>query len=195
MTRPTPDPLKTPTPPGLWAARMPRWGGCGTDGARGSSHRASGTATNARRGSGCFTSTTDPRLLGWGRPTTAEPVLGLAGFATCPLTSTAMRTTQRLDFLVPVSDNDGLAFPEAGFAAFEDLLVDLAGGFTRHGDVTGAWRSPSGQLFRDRSRSYSVTVPADRAEGVAANIHRVVTDQFRQEAVMIEATPVLSAVF
>jgi len=106
-----------------------------------------------------------------------------------------MRTTQRLDFLVPVTDNDGEVFPEAAFTAFEERLVDLAGGFTRHGDVTGVWRSPSGELFRDRSRSYSVTVPADRAEGVASTIYRAITVQFRQEAAMIEATPTLSAAF
>lgn len=118
-----------------------------------------------------------------------------AGPTIHPLTSTPMRTTQRLDVLVPVTDNDGLLFPEADFAAFEDLLVDLAGGFTRHGDVTGAWRSPDGQLYRDRSRSYSVTVPADRADDVASTIERALTARFRQEAAMIETTPTLSAAF
>lgn len=106
-----------------------------------------------------------------------------------------MRTTQRLDFLVPVTDNDGQAFSEADFTAFEEFLVDLAGGFTRHGDVTGAWRSPSGLLYRDRSRSYSVAVPADRAAGVASTLHHAITHQFRQEAAMIEATPTFSAAF
>jgi hypothetical protein len=106
-----------------------------------------------------------------------------------------MRTSQRLDFLVPVSDNTGELFSEGNFAALEDLLVDVAGGFTRRGDVSGAWRSPNGELFRDHSRSYSVTVPTDRAEDVASTIHRVITNRFRQEAAMIETTPTLSAVF
>jgi len=106
-----------------------------------------------------------------------------------------MRTTQRLDFLVPVTDNFGEPFTEEDFAALEDLLVDVAGGFTRRGDVSGAWRSPSGELFRDHSRSYSVTVPADRVEDVASTIHRVITHRFRQEAALIETTPTLSAAF
>lgn len=118
-----------------------------------------------------------------------------AGSRIHPLTSTPMRTTQHLDVLVPVSGNDGVPFAEADFAAFEDLLVDLAGGFTRHGDVTGAWRSPDGRLYRDRSRSYSVTVPTDRIEDVASTIERAVTARFGQEAAMIETTPTLSAAF
>lgn len=118
----------------------------------------------------------------------------LAAFTTTsPLTT--MRTTQRLDVLVPVTDNDGAQFSEADFTAFEDLLVRVAGGFTRRGDVTGTWRSPAGDLYHDRSRSYSVTVPTDWADDVAATLHRAITTQFRQEAAMIEATPTLSAAF
>ncbi len=194
MTRPAPDPLKIPTPPDLWGARTPRLRRGGTVRAHHALPRTSTTATHVRRGSGLSRST-ESRLLGWERSATVERFQTFADLAVNSLTPTAMRSTQRLDFLVPVSGNDDQPFSEASFAAFEDLLVNVAGGFTRRGDVTGAWRSPSGQLFRDRSRSYSVTVPADRAEAVASTLHRVITDQFRQEAVLIEATPTLSAAF
>ncbi|HNX50762.1 MAG TPA: hypothetical protein PKL08_11390 [Thermoanaerobaculaceae bacterium] len=106
-----------------------------------------------------------------------------------------MRETRRLDLLVPVLDNDGRLFPEEDFSDFERLLVNVVGGFTRHPDVTGVWRNDSGRIFRDTSRSYAATVPVGRTTEVASLLHRFITDRFRQEAVMIEATPTLSAVF
>lgn len=195
MTRPTPESLKIPSPSDRWDARTPHGEGSGIDHARARLLWTSRTAPHVRWGSGYSSTTENPRLLGWGRSATVERIPAFVGLAITSLPHTAMRTTQRLDFLVPVSDNAGELFSEANFSAFEDLLVNVAGGFTRRGDVTGAWRSPSGQLFRDRSRSYSVTVPTDRTEDVASTIHRVITDQFRQEAVLIEATPTLSAAF
>lgn len=110
-----------------------------------------------------------------------------------PLPPTPMRATRRLDLLLPVTDNSGHAFQSEDFEAFEDLLITLAGGFTRRGESTGVWRSPSGQIFHDRTRAYAVTVPADVADSVASSLSRFVTDRFRQEAAWIEQTPTFVA--
>lgn len=108
---------------------------------------------------------------------------------------TPMRDTRRLDILVPVFDNDGLPFTDHDFLPLEDLLIRLAGGFTRRPDVTGVWQSPDGRVFRDSSRSYTVTVPIARAEDVATRLSRFIVDRFRQEAALVEATPTMATVF
>ena len=106
----------------------------------------------------------------------------------------AMRATRRLDLLLPVADNNGRPFSSEDFLAFEDLLIALAGGFTRRGEVTGTWRSPaSGQVFHDQTRAYAVTVPADVADSVVRSLSSFITDRFRQEAAWIEATPTFVA--
>lgn len=110
-----------------------------------------------------------------------------------PLPPTPMRATRRLDLLLPLQSNAGDPFPPEDFEAFEDLLITLAGGFTRRGESTGVWRSPSGQIFHDRTRAYAVTVPADVADSVASSLSRFVTDRFRQEAAWIEQTPTFVA--
>jgi len=135
------------------------------------------------------------RLLGWERPATADGTALLVGSVLDSLTLTAMRETRRLDLLVPIRDNNGRPFLEEDFTAVERLLVDVVGGFTRRPDVTGVWRNESGRIFHDASRSYTATVPVARTTEVASLLHRFITDRFRQEAVMLEATPTLSAVF
>ena len=182
-----------PAPPALWAARMSREemkAACGTSSPT-QGHR---TATYDRRGPGCDPATV-PVLLGWERPATADGTALLVGSVLDSLTLTAMRETRRLDLLVPIRDNDGRRFLEEDFTAVERLLVDVVGGFTRRPDVTGVWRNDSGRIFHDASRSYTATVPVARTTEVASLLHRFITDRFRQEAVMLEATPTLSAVF
>lgn len=108
-----------------------------------------------------------------------------------PLTS--MRSTRRLDLLLPVRDNDGHPFSSEDFEAFEALLLTLAGGYTNRGVFTGAWRSPSGQVFVDETRAYTVTVPSDLADSVASSLSDFIQDRFRQEAAWIESIPTFVA--
>ncbi len=109
-------------------------------------------------------------------------------------TPSAMRPTQRLDVLIPIRDNDGHPFQTEDFDAFEELLITLAGGFTRRGAVSGAWRSPSGQVLHDEACAYAVTVPADTAESISLSLSRFICDRFRQEAAWVESTPTFLAV-
>ncbi len=187
-------PLKMhPALPALWETRMPQEEE-GARAGRPAPTRVRGTVDHDRQGPGC-SFTNEPRLLGWERSANAAGAVLLVGSDLDSLTSTPMRETRRLDLLVPVLDNDGRLFPEEDFSDFERLLVNVVGGFTRHPDVTGVWRNDSGRIFRDTSRSYAATVPVGRTTEVASLLHRFITDRFRQEAVMIEATPTLSAVF
>lgn len=101
----------------------------------------------------------------------------------------------QVDVLVPVRDNDGVPFTDTDFAAFEDFLLDLAGGFTRRGDVDGAWRSPAGVVMRDRSRAYALTLPQDAATQRMARLDAYIRSHFRQEAAFVEQTPTLATAF
>ena len=106
-----------------------------------------------------------------------------------------MRDTTRLELLVPLADNDGVPFSNSAFASFEAFLVDTAGGFTRRGDVEGAWKAPDGRVMRDRSRSYVVTVPEHLADHVASAIDHYVRRQFRQQAAFVESLPARAVAF
>ncbi len=97
-----------------------------------------------------------------------------------------MTPMTRLDLIVPKFSNEHVAFTDANFLTFERFLVDLCRGFTRHGDVEGAWKNKEGRIYRDQSRLYSVAVPIDLADQVAATIGEVVRRAFSQEAAFIE---------
>ena len=106
-----------------------------------------------------------------------------------------MRHNTRLEFLVPILDNEGAPFPDTAFATFEDFLLDIAGGYTFRGEVDGAWRAPDGRVFRDTSRSYVTSVSEARADEIAASIDHEVRRRFRQEATFLEQLPTRALAF
>ncbi len=106
-----------------------------------------------------------------------------------------MRHNTRLEFLVPILDNEGAPFPDTAFATFEDFLLDIAGGYTFRGQVDGAWRAPDGRVFRDTSRSYVTSISEARADEVAASIDHEVRRRFRQEATFLEQLPTRALAF
>ena len=112
------------------------------------------------------------------------------------LTLAPMRPMMHVDILVPLADNDGDPFPHTAFDTLEHFLTILCGGFTRRGDVEGAWRSPdTGTVMRDRSRSYVVTLPAEEADEQIARIESFIRRYFRQEAAFLELTPTRATAF
>ena len=127
-----------------------------------------------------------PRLV----PAVTSPAAKSLGHS---LPRIPMRSTRRLDLLVPIADNDGHPFNPEDLSSFEGHLIALAGGFTRRGRISGVWQSPSGQVFTDESLAYSVTVPSDVAESVSADISRFIQTRFHQEAAWVEATPTFVA--
>ncbi len=108
---------------------------------------------------------------------------------------TPMRDTLHLDVLVPLVDNQGIFFSDGAFDAFERVLLTIAGGFTRHGDVEGAWRAPDGVIMRDVSRSYAITLDARDADRQIDRIDRFIREFFRQDAAFLELTPTKATVF
>jgi hypothetical protein len=124
------------------------------------------------------------------------PPLRIAAALRDFLTPAPMRTTTRVDILVPLADNDGRPFPPTAFHTFENSLATLCGGFTRRGDVEGAWRSPdTGEIMRDRSRSYVITLAAEQAEEQIAKIESFICRYFRQQAAFLELTQTQATVF
>ncbi|KAA0255512.1 hypothetical protein FBQ97_00015 [Acidobacteria bacterium ACD] len=103
-----------------------------------------------------------------------------------------MTSSITIELLVPLCDNEGTPFPDSAFASFEDLLVDLAGGFTRRGVVDGAWKAPDGAVYRDRSRLYAVQVPEPDASTVAATIDGEIRGRFRQLAAYLSLSRTLA---
>ncbi len=149
------------------------------------------TAVHGWRGTRHLTFTETPLS----RKEALGPKTRLSLAAWYPLPHTPMRDTTRLELLLPLADNDTVPFSDAAFTAFEDFLVQLAGGFTRRGDVEGAWRAPDGRVMRDRSRSYAVTVPEHLTDRVASSIDHYVRRQFRQQATFVETLPARAVAF
>lgn len=112
------------------------------------------------------------------------------------LTLALMRQMTHVDILVPLADNEADAFPQSAFNTLEHFFTELCGGFTRRGDVEGAWRSPeTGEVMRDRSRSYVVTLPVEEAEEQIARIESFIRRFFRQEAAFLELSDTRATVF
>lgn len=110
-------------------------------------------------------------------------------------TAAPLRETVSLDLLVPVADNDGVPFSEADFEAFERRVVALTGGITRRADVEDIWLNPFGEYQRERSRSYTTTVPSRDAVAVMTELDALIRSSFDQFNSYIQAVPTLATVF
>src|SRR5688572_15561080 len=99
------------------------------------------------------------------------------------LASCASPRTRSL-FVVPVESADGDA-TDAQRVILESWLVDRAGGFTDMGEVDGAWRAPSGEIVREKSRLYLVTTK-DHPEQFEDELRERILRDFEQEEAYIE---------
>ena len=179
------------TPPALWPAGTPPTAGARPEG---KTFALDGIDRKALHGwRGTRRRTNNESTLSWKEALGPKTRHSLAALYSLPLTP--MRDTTRLELLVPLADNDGVPFSNSAFASFEAFLVDTAGGFTRRGDVEGAWKAPDGRVMRDRSRSYVVTVPEHLADHVASAIDHYVRRQFRQQAAFVESLPARAVAF
>ena len=182
--------LKLPSPPpALWSARTPPATAVQREAAPSVPPGIPGSAAHGWRGSSHVPETD----LSWKE--THRPRSRPSRAALYSLHLTSMRPTTRLELLVLLEDNDGVPFPDTAFADFENFLVTTAGGFTRRGDVEGAWKAPDGRVMRDRSRSYVVTVPENLTDRAASSINRYVRRQFRQQAAFVETLPARAVAF
>ena len=87
-------------------------------------------------------------------------------------------------FLVPVRDNDGVPFSLDDWAELELRLIQF-NGFTVSTGVSGVWRSQSGEVHRDESKRYEVSLESWRAFPAWLEVVEWVRIKFRQEALYI----------
>ena len=64
------------------------------------------------------------------------------------------------------------------------------GGVSWSGGVAGAWRSPSGRVYRDRNRQYTVSLERWSQFPDWLDVIRWVRERFRQEAIYIKVAGV-----
>lgn len=86
--------------------------------------------------------------------------------------------------LIPVADNNGVAFTEAHDAEFEQFVVGLFGGYSWRGERPGGWID-GGKIYRDVSREFVIAVRR-LAEGF--RVHRVAIKakcHYRQLAIYV----------
>ena len=74
-------------------------------------------------------------------------------------------------FFLPLRDNDGRELDGEIKAAEVELYATVVG-FTRSGDVTGAYQMADGTIAEDQSRSYFVVLDESRLEEVKDVLRR-----------------------
>jgi hypothetical protein len=100
-------------------------------------------------------------------------------------------TQERLILHLPETFNDGRLVSVERLQAYEEELLEIAGGFTLV-SATGTWRSPLGQSYREPVRLYEIDVPNEQArERLLALAHRIALE-LDQEAVYVTSAPVRS---
>ena len=88
-------------------------------------------------------------------------------------------------FLIPLKNNDGLAYLRTDFIELEDRLLDQFGGWTHMADVDGTWRSDTGVVYRDFSSQYLVTLRSWRQTAEFLGVLDWARVKFEQEAIMV----------
>jgi hypothetical protein len=95
-----------------------------------------------------------------------------------------------IQFLLPLSDNAGKAFPKSAFDAVRTELAERFGGVTAYvqSPATGVWADPDGGLVRDDMVLVELMAQTLDREWWGA-YRRKLERQFRQEAVLVRALP------
>lgn len=87
-------------------------------------------------------------------------------------------------FLVPIKDNASRPFGRRHWEELEEKLLEF-GGYTLGGVVEGSWTA-GGKVYRERSRSYIVSLESWTQLPEWLAVIRWVRETFRQEAIYIE---------
>lgn len=96
-----------------------------------------------------------------------------------------------IQFLLPLKDNAGEAFPKSAFDAVRTELAERFGGVTAYmqSPASGVWADTDGGLVRDDMVLVELMAPTlDRPWWEA--YRRKLERQFRQEAVLVRALPI-----
>lgn len=95
-----------------------------------------------------------------------------------------------VQLLLPLRDNEGNPFPRERMDAVRHHLTERFGGVTAHlrAPATGAWKDDDGGVARDDV--VIVEVMAEELDrGWWADYRRVLEAEFRQDEIVIRATP------
>src|SRR5947209_20452820 len=87
--------------------------------------------------------------------------------------------------MLPARDNRGAPFPRSHWTQLGQDLVEAFGGFTRQSNLAGVWRSPSGRIFRDSNRQYTVSLSSWTQLPAWLGVVLAAQRRFQQEALYI----------
>lgn len=91
-----------------------------------------------------------------------------------------------VSILIPIADNNKVAFTLEHFAVFETHVLAVAGGFSLLPQtVKGAWRNKAGIDMKDESRVYVVGIESLINGGLIGDIVTFAKVHFEQEAITI----------
>jgi hypothetical protein len=96
-----------------------------------------------------------------------------------------------VQFLVPLSDNQGAPFPRAMFDRIRDELTEAFGGVTAHvhAPAEGFWKESGDHLIRDRVVGYEIlTETLDRVWW--KRYREDLTARFQQKELIVRASHV-----
>lgn len=90
-----------------------------------------------------------------------------------------------IEFFIPLAGNDGHTFTASHHLAFETVMVDIFGGFSRlPGTVTGRW-ADAGRVYHDDLVVYLVALPSITAGDKVARAVEVAKAHYAQEAIFL----------
>lgn len=92
---------------------------------------------------------------------------------------------QKCVLLVPLAYNDGEAVPAGTLAGITERLLELYGGYTVAGRVSGAYRMADGARAEDESLEIWVAVPRGRVDELRREVARLCRE-LRQESTYFE---------
>ncbi|MGN6107702.1 MAG: hypothetical protein ACTHU0_21510 [Kofleriaceae bacterium] len=91
-----------------------------------------------------------------------------------------------IQFFAPTHDNNGVRFSAEYSTAFERLLLDTFGGFSREaGAVHGAWRNASGTVFHDVSDLYTIALESVADAALIRDVVDFACTLFVQETIFV----------
>lgn len=88
--------------------------------------------------------------------------------------------------LIPLSSNEGVTFTQEHHKAFEAVLLDHFGGYSRiPGATVGGWRDAAGKVYTDYTAAYIIAVASITATSALAKVIGFAKAHYRQEAIYL----------
>ena len=96
-----------------------------------------------------------------------------------------------IQFLLPLTDEDGRAFESAAFSRVSQELTEAFGGVTAYlrAPAEGAWKDSGGGVSRDQVVIYEVMVP-DLDRDWWRRYRASLEQRFRQDTILLRASEV-----